>query len=135
MPPLRGLGFRTQLGTSDTNLNANPFLPGTGWNVIFQPQDLAATETEFEVYQISLNGPIGASGLVAVDGHPWNYVAQFWSNTYDPQQPLLVKFGQSVQFFWNVAFAAGPYNMTTNIQPTVTMWLRRTSLGLLEAGG
>jgi hypothetical protein len=120
------IGWRTALGVSDAGQSINPFLPGTGWDVLFPPDVLNTKETEFEVYQVGLNGPVGSSVLVMVDGHEWNYVNQGWNNSYDPSQPLLLISGQTVQFCWTVAQTSGPYNMSTNIQPKVTLWLRRS---------
>jgi hypothetical protein len=120
------LGSRIQTGVSDAQADAqvNPFRPKTGWDVIFHPNDLATNITVFEVYQISLDGPVGSSGAVLIDGHIWNYVGQFWRNSYDPQQPLILKQTQTLQFCWDAAFTSPPYNQSSNIQPVVTIWLR-----------
>lgn len=122
--PYVGLGRRTQNGVSDATVQGNPFLLGTGWDVLFTPDVLATNLTTFEVYQISLDGPVGSSVQVAIDGAPWNHVNQGWLNSWDPAQPMLLNNGNTVQFFWTVPFASGPYNRTTNIRPTVTLWLR-----------
>lgn len=129
----RGLGFPVKLGQQDGPLTGliNPYLPGTGWDVIFTPQDLGVTETEFEVYQIALDGPIGSSAVVMLDGHEHSYVQSAWANTASDEPAMLVRFGQTIQFCWNVAATAGPYNRTTNIQPRVTLWLRRLAEGLM----
>lgn len=121
----RGLGRRTNLGVQDgLATSGNPFLPTTGWNVVFTPADLASNLTEFEVYQISLNGPVGSSLLVAINQVPWNYVNQGWLNAWDPNQAMLLSGGDEVEFFWNVPFTTAPYDQVSNIQPTVTLWLR-----------
>lgn len=126
MAPTLGLGRRRATGVTDADQQINPFLLGTGWDVIFAPQDMATNVTEFEVYQIAIDGPVGSSVVVLIDGAEWNYVAQGWSNSYDPAQPLLLNASNTLQFCWNVAYAAGPYNKTTNILPVATIWLRRT---------
>jgi hypothetical protein len=131
---VRGLGDRKKTGVQDNapNTGVNPFLPGTGWDVIFTPSDLAFTEAEAEVYHIYLDGPVGSSVAVLVDGHEWDFVSQGWQNGWDPQQPLLVKYGQSLQFCWSAAFAAGPYDKTgtSNVQPVVRLWLRVPQKGV-----
>ena len=121
----RGLGPRTQTGISDATVQLNPYLLGTGWDVIFAPQDLNFYDPEVEVYHIALDGPVGSSAQIYRDNRPWDFVAQAWSNGWDPSQPMLLNPGHSVQFCWNVAFAAGPYNKTSNVQPVVTLWLRK----------
>jgi hypothetical protein len=126
--PYLPLGRRRGVGISDATAGAqcNPFLPLTGWDVIFQPADLAVSTQipVFEAYQIAVNGPVGSSLAVLIDGQAWNYVNQGWLNADDPAQTMLLQQGQSVQFCWNFAATAPPYNMTSNIQPVVTLWLR-----------
>lgn len=125
---VRELAHPTKLGISDANPlaeNVNPLLPGTGWDVIFTPADFNIPLSEFECYHIALNGPVGSSLAVLINKQPWDYVNQGWLNSWDPSQPMLIKAGQSVQFCWNAAFTGPPYNQTANIQPSVTMWLRR----------
>lgn len=124
----RTLGWRRNLGIADSTPNAgvNPFLPGTGWDVIFTPSDLDFTEVEVEVYHIYLDGPVGAAVAVLVNGHRWDFVAQGWQNGWDPQQPLVLRFGQTLQFCWSAAFTSPPYPGTgqATTQPDVTIWLR-----------
>lgn len=128
---VRGLGNRIARGVQDSTMTGliNPYLPGTGWVVIFTPDDLPM-ETEFEVYQIALDGPIGSSAVVMLDGNEHSYVQTAWANTASDDPPMLVRFGQSIQFCWNFPFTSGPYNRTTNIQPRVTIWLRKTAQGV-----
>jgi len=116
------LGFRTKLGVTDST-GINPYLPGSGWDVIFTPDSLPQL-TWFEVYHIALDGPIGSSAAVLLDNQPWDYINQGWANGWDPSQPMLVTNGLTVAFCWNVAATAGPFNRTTNIQAQATLWLR-----------
>ena len=118
------LGFRFGTGISDATQQVNPYLRGTGWDVIFTPVDLNVQETEFEVFHIFLDGPIGSAMTVLIDGKRWGS-ADGWNNEWDPSQPMIVRYGESVQFCWNTAFAAGPYTYPQNIQPSVALWLRR----------
>jgi len=128
MPPLRDLGPRgPMLGVADSLAtgNINPYLPGTGWDVLFAPADLSIPpDGEIEVYHIALDGPVGSSGVWMRDGKQFGYFLG-WTNEWDPQQPMILRGGQTVQFCWNTTATAGPYNRTTNIQPVVTLWLRR----------
>jgi hypothetical protein len=128
--PYQDLGPRgPSLGVSDQNYQINPFLLGTGWDVIFDPAVWATNLTGLEIYQISLDGPIGSSVWMLRNGHQWNFVAQGWQNYYDPVQPTPLSQTDTIAFCWNVAATAGPYNRTTNIQPTVTCWLRTIAPG------
>jgi hypothetical protein len=126
MPPVyQDLGPRTELGVSDQSHQINPYLLGTGWDVIFDASSLFSNLSGLEIYQISLDGPVGSSVLVTRNNQPWNFVAQGWSNYYDPQQPLPLGQTDTIAFLWNFPFVAGPYNKTSNVQPTVTIWVRQ----------
>lgn len=133
-PTVRGLGHRDQLGVSDALQKINPFLPGTGWDVIFAPTDLGIPpDGEVEVYHIYIDGPVGSSVDIRIDGQRWDFVSQGWQNGWDPQQPLLLRGGVTLAFFWSTAFFAGPYDKTgtAKVQPTATLWLRRPDRGVL----
>lgn len=117
------LGHRTAYGAQDTT-GLNPYLPGSGWNVVIDPGQFATNLPDVECFHIALDGPVGSSARVLVDGFQWDYVSQGWLNGWDPSQPLPLVPGMTVAFCWNVAATAPPYNLTTNIQPVVTLWLR-----------
>ena len=125
------LGSRTQLGVSDSNAQVNPFLLGTGWDVIFDPTVWNTNLTDLEIYQISLDGPVGSSFVMMINRQPWNYVGQGWQNYNDPVQPIQLRQTDEVEFCWNIAMTAGPYTPSggTNVQPTVTCWLRAPMAG------
>lgn len=119
----RLLGHRTAVGVQDSS-GINPYLPGTGWDVLFTPDVIGSSLTEVEVFHISLDGPVGSSAAVLIDNQIWDFVNQAWSNGWDPSQPMLLAQTMTVAVCWNVARTAPPYNRTTNIQPVVTLWLR-----------
>lgn len=120
------LGDRTMLGVSDQLYQVNPFLLGTGWDVIFDPTAWGTNLTSLQIYQISLDGPVGSSVWMLRNGKPWNLVLQGWQNYNDPQQPIPLGQTDTVQFCWSFPFTAGPYTPSggNNVQPTVTVWLR-----------
>lgn len=113
----------TQRGAQDT-ARESPYLPGTGWVVTFAPDDLNLSQENTEVYQIDLDGPVGASAKILKNRRPWNTVNQGFRNSWDPAQPMLLSPYDTVQFFWSTAFTGPPYDPVTNVQPQVTMWLR-----------
>lgn len=119
----RLIGYRTAFGVQDTT-GVNPYLPLTGWDVLFTPDVIASNLTEFEVFHIGLDGPVGSSAAILIDSHQWDFVSQGWSNGWDPSQPMLVWQSATIAVCWNVARTAPPYNKTTNIQPVVTLWMR-----------
>ena len=114
-------------GVSDANYQVNPFLLGTGWDVVLDPTVFATNETGMEIYHIALDGPVGSSLVVMRDQKIWDYVNAGWKNGWDPSQPLPIGGTQigTIQFAWNVAFTNPPYNTTSNVQPQVTVWLRK----------
>lgn len=125
------LGALTVLGVSDAFWQVNPFLLGTGWDVIVSKSAAVLngawpSQQSFEVYQMSLDGPVGSSFVLMRNRVVWNRVLQGWQNYDDMQQPLPLRDGDELEFCWNQAFAAGPYTPSggTNVQPTVTLWLR-----------
>ena len=110
---------------SDARAQLNPFLPGTGWDIIISVPDLTTNLTNVEIYQIALDGPVGSSVWMFRNRRKWNFIAQGWLNYYDPQQPLPLPTTDEIEFCWNFAFTSGPYNRTSNVQPEVTLWLRQ----------
>jgi hypothetical protein len=114
---------RTAFGVTDTT-GVNPYLPNSGWDVLFGPDVFASNLPDLEVFHVALDGPIGSSAAVLLDNQPWDYVNQGWANGWDPSQPLPLWPGATLAFCWNVAATAPPFNRTTNIRPTVTVWLR-----------
>jgi len=115
------------MGVSDALYQVNPFLLGTGWDVIFNPQDWFSNLTGLELYQAALDGPVGSVVWMLRNGKKWNFVAQGWQNYWDPVQALPISQTDTIQFCWSTAFTAGPYNRTTNVQPEVTLWLRQVA--------
>jgi len=73
--------------------------------------------TQFELYKITLDGPIGFGVQVFFDNKKWSHTAQGWQNEWDPQQPGLLTSGQVIYFY----FAAKD---TLTPVPTVTCWFR-----------
>jgi hypothetical protein len=118
------LSHPSALGVQDST-GVNPYLPGTGWDVLFTPDVISSNLPVIECYHIALDGPVGSSAAVLLDNFPWDYVNQGWSNGWDPSQPMLIGQGMTVAICWNVAFTAGPYNRTTNIRAQATLWLRQ----------
>lgn len=124
----RSLGHRFTAGQADSQ-NVNPYLPGTGWVVTFDAGGIGSALTELEVYHVALDGPVGSSAAVLIDGAIWDYVSQGWANGWDPSQPMLLWQGATLTFAWNVAATAPPYDHVSNVQPAVTLWLRHELVG------
>jgi hypothetical protein len=107
------LGSRTASGAADTTGQ------NTGkWTVQFAPKDLNVTQTEFEVYKIIVTGAAASATFnVFVDAQQWDTAVYATNNSWDPVQPMPVRYGQTVYFYYSSASSDGS-------QPKVTIWLR-----------
>ena len=111
--PYKTLGSRTATGALDTT-GQNP----GNWTVQFPPNLLSVTVTEFEVYKMIVTGGAPrATFNVFVDVHQWDVAVYAVNNSWDPQQPLLMRFGETLLFFYSDPASDG-------FQPTITIWLR-----------
>lgn len=97
------LGQRSKQGTVDQD---NPFLSG-GWAVSFSPADLTI-QTQFEVYHVAISGPSGSRFQVFIDTTFYDYVARGDINSWDPSQPMHVRPGQTIHFYWNTSAGTAP---------------------------
>ena len=107
------LGSRKATGAADTTGT------NTGnWTVAFDPNLINVTQTEFEVYKIVITGGApSASFTVYVDSQLWDTAIYPANNSWDPQQPLIMRYGQTLYFYLNSLATDGN-------TPHVTIWLR-----------
>jgi hypothetical protein len=111
--PYQTLGSRAASGAADTT-GQNP----GNWTVQFAPKDLSVTVTEFEVYKIVVTGAAQTATFnVFVDAKQWDTSVYATNNSWDPSQPLIMRFGETLYFFYSTASSDGH-------QPVVTIWLR-----------
>jgi hypothetical protein len=111
--PYQTLGSRAASGAADTTGQ------NTGnWTIQFTPKILAITVTEFEVYKMVVTGSApSATFNVYVDNQQWDTAVYGTNNSWDPQQPLIVRYGQTINFYYSSASSDGN-------QPKATIWLR-----------
>ncbi len=111
--PYQTLGSRSAKGAADTTGRNKG-----NWTVTFAPDLLNVQVTEFEVYKIVVKGAATSATFdVYVDNQLWDTAVYAVNNSWDPVQPLIVRYGQSVYFLYTSASSDGN-------QPLVTMWLR-----------
>lgn len=111
--PYRTLGARSLKGAADTT----GFNTGK-WTVQFTPADINIQVTEFEVYKIIVTGGAATATFnVYVDNQQWDTAVYAPNNSWDPVQPMIVRFGQTIYFYYSSASSDGH-------QPVVTIWLR-----------
>jgi hypothetical protein len=86
------------------------------WTVSATSDVLNTKLAQAEAYQISIaTAPVGSSFQLYRNSQLWNTVLQGWANNYDPVNPLYVRDGDSLFFYWNSS--ALPV-------PSVVIWLR-----------
>lgn len=108
------LGPRSATGV--TNL-VNPL--GTGfWVVMFDP-NVFRIQVEFEIYHIAISGPSGSAFQVFVDSTFYDYVARGDINSWDPSQPLHLRPGQTLYFYWNTNATPKPMVSVACREPTI----------------
>jgi len=111
--PYVTLGSRSAKGAADTTGQNKG-----NWTVQFAPKDLNVTETEFEIYKIVVTGAASSATFnVYVDAQQWDTAVYATNNSWDPTQPMPVRYGQTVYFYYSSASSDGH-------QPSVTVWLR-----------
>lgn len=113
MPPYRDLGPSMPLTATPDQTGNNP----GNWTIVAGPQELNCKVAQAEVYQMTINGPAGTTFKLLRNGRLWNDVIQGYSNVYDPVNPLYVRPGDSLNFYWRADTSRLP-------APTVTLWLR-----------
>jgi hypothetical protein len=92
----------------------NPY--GLGfWTLTASQRELNTTVAQAEIYQITIDGPVGSSFKMFRNTRPWNNVLQGWQNYDDPTEPLYVRPSDSIYLYWNSTRAP---------TPTATFWLR-----------
>lgn len=103
------LGSRQGIGTINSAVNSG------NWTVEFDPKDVASQQLA-EVYHMTISGPSGSTFTIYRGTQFWDNVARGDINSWDPTQPLPMRPGDSLFFYWS-----------TNVPPApvVTIWLRQ----------
>jgi hypothetical protein len=111
--PYRTLGSRQTLGQADTTGN------NTGnWTVTFDPNLLNANIPEFECWKIVVKGAAATATFdVFVNGNQWDISVYAKQNSWDPVQPMILRPGDTLYFYYSTASSDGN-------QPNITIWLR-----------
>jgi hypothetical protein len=101
-------------------LTAKPDTTGSNtgnWTLTATEQDLNVKVGQAEIYQISIDGPVGSSFTVYRNRVRWNTVLQGWANSWDPSNPLYLRQGDSLFLYWNAAISIMP-------APTAVFWIK-----------
>jgi hypothetical protein len=107
------LGSRSAAGAADTT-GVNP----GNWTVTFDSAAINVNVPQAEVYKIVVQGAAsGATFNVAVNTAIWDLAVYAVQNSWDPQQPLIIRPGDTVFFYYSS-------KSTDGHQPSITIWLR-----------
>jgi hypothetical protein len=104
------LGPRTQTGKADPG----NLIAAGNYTAQFAPKDLNFTVPLAEVHHIAIDGP-GGYIKVYINEDFWDTCSYGGQNSWDPSQPMLIRPGDIVSFYWSVASGGAPQ---------VTIWLR-----------
>lgn len=100
---MANLGQRRANGAAD---NSNPLGAGN-WTVTFD-QSVLGIQIPFEVYHIAISGPSGSAMQVYLDTEFYSYTSRGDINEWDPSQPMHVRPGQTIYFYWNSSITPIP---------------------------
>lgn len=90
--------------------------PGN-WTLVADPQALNCKVAQAEIYQITINGPVGTTFKLLRGTRLWNDVIQGYNNVYDPVNPLYIRPSDTLFFYWRADVSRLPV-------PTATIWMR-----------
>lgn len=90
--------------------------PGN-WTIAFTPQILNVNVPQFEVYKMIVSGAQNTTFDVYVDLHQWDVGIYGTLNSWDPEQPLVMRPGETLYFMYSDAD-------TDDTPPVATIWLR-----------
>jgi hypothetical protein len=104
--------------TAIDNTGRNPYGNGL-WVGTVDPVIWVYGTNPFEIYHISVRGPVGSTLEVWIDQTFYSATPRGDINEYDPTHPIQMNGGQTLYFFWNVGGATSPL---------VTVWAREPAV-------
>lgn len=87
------------------------------WTVIFTPDILSCNVPQFQVYKMIVKGAPSTTFDVFVENKQWDTAVFGQQNAWDPVQPLTMRPGENLYFFYSDA-------TSDNTPPVVSIWLR-----------
>lgn len=107
------LGARAAKGAADTTGNN-----AGNWTVVFDPGLINVNEPLFECYKLVVTGAANTATFnVYVNAYLWDTAVYATNNSWDPQQPLLMRAGDILYFYYSSGSGDGH-------QPLITAWFR-----------
>lgn len=87
------------------------------WTIQFTPDILNVNVAQFEVYKMVVKGAANTTFDVYVENKQWDTAIYGTKNSWDPQQPLIMRPGETLYFLYSDP-------TSDNSPPTATIWLR-----------
>lgn len=87
------------------------------WTISFTPDIINVNVPQFEVYHMVVKGAANTTLTVYVDLAQWDIATYGTLNAWDPEQPLILKPGQTLYFYYSDP-------VTDATPPVATIWLR-----------
>ena len=107
------LGPRRLVGIASAT---NPVFAG-GWTAAFTPAEIAVPG-HCECYHIAFKGPVLSSVEVWLDETFYDIAARGDKNSWDPNQPMYIRSGTTVFFYWSSNVAPAPHVTIFLREPT-----------------
>lgn len=118
----KDLGFRTATTSKPASGSNNPFGQGL-WVGQITPSVWGVVPAEFEVYHMTVRGPTLSSLEVWIDQSFYSTTPRGDLNEWDPKQPMFLRRGQTLYFYWN---SAG--NTANGGSPMVNVYIRERAV-------
>jgi hypothetical protein len=107
------LGARSASGTADTTGNNKG-----NWTVVFDGNLINVNQPFFELYKLVVKGAASSATFdVYINTYQWDTAVYAVHNSWDPQQPLLLRPGDTIYFYYSSAASDGN-------KPSITAWFR-----------
>lgn len=87
------------------------------WTISFTPDVINVNVSQFEIYHMVVKGANNTTLTVFVDGGQWDVATYGTLNAWDPEQPLIMRPGQTLYFYYSDPVSDGT-------PPVATIWLR-----------
>jgi hypothetical protein len=107
------LGSRGPVTGLPDNSGHNP----GNWTIAFTPDILNVNLSQFEVYHMVVNGAPNTNVKLYVNIAQWDIATYGTQNAWDPEQPLIMRPGETLYFCYSDA-------VTDNNPPNATIWIR-----------
>lgn len=109
--------FGGLVGSTALDTAQGGFANTGNYTTTFDATNMRFAVPTFECYHLYVNGPPGASFQVFINNLQWDNQLLGQANGWDPVQPMLLRPGDTIFFYWNVA-------VPNTIIPAVTAWFR-----------